>query len=163
MHRSKLTYLLISVMLLLNPGDSLGQKIYTVSGNSMEPAVYAGDRVIVDQPGNPLQRGDLVAIFFNNRERPILKRVVAVAGDRVELKNGKVAVNDQDSDFAAGPGTSVLVIQLERYNGVIPQNMLLVLGDNSGESVDSRQLGLIAISQVGGRVVRILSPSSRQK
>jgi len=129
----------------------------------MEPAVYAGDRVIVDQPGNPLQRGDLVAIFFNNRERPILKRVVAVAGDRVELKNGKVAVNDQDSDFAAGPGTSVLVIQLERYNGVIPQNMLLVLGDNSGESVDSRQLGLIAISQVGGRVVRILSPSSRQK
>ena len=142
-----------------SPGRS---KPYTVSGSSMQPALNTGDSVQVEEgyyASHPVQRGDLVALKFQSRNRPMVKRVVAVSGDVVEVKNGKFWINGRpptepwlkDRSFAQNK-LKILKIQLNRYGNRIPNGQLIVMGDNGTNSFDSGDYGMISKSQVKGRV-----------
>lgn len=121
----------------------------------MRPTLVSGNRVIVS-PGKIVGRNDLVALRFKHSPVPMVKRVIAVAGDRVEIREDAIFVNGiRTGDFDVNRWRST-VMQLERYGWVVPPENLFVLGDNAGDSRDSRRLGLISTDQVEGRVVRII-------
>lgn len=115
----------------------------------------------IEQFKPTIQRGDLV-VFENNKTREVLqkegkdstgfvKRVVAVAGDRVVLKDGFVYVNDQmvEEPYILKPRSTFGGDTIQDCKEtIVPTGSAFVLGDNRKASMDSRQLGLISINDV---------------
>lgn len=116
----------------------------TVEGHSMEPTLYAGDRLLVRRvSAKRLRVGDLVvcpvqlpggAVFLapprETLPRLWVKRLAALAGD--PMPPGMVAAG---------------------YNGTVPPGAAVLLGDNPAASADSRAVGPVPLGQVLGRVV----------
>lgn len=124
--------------------------VFVVEGVSMEPTLRPGQRLLVWRT-QALERGDLAV--FRNPNRPeevLVKRVLGVPGDRIELRRGRVYRNGDEVREpylkpGSGDGRAERVVQPESY---------YLLGDNRAESVDSRRLGLIPGARVIGRVIR---------
>jgi signal peptidase I len=124
-----------------------------IYGDSMEPTYKDGDTVIVDRTlaaKRDLKRGDV--IIFNNEKvskHPIVKRVAALPGDTVEIKDGTLYINDEAND------SFDLTCDDDMAAFTVPKNSLFVLGDNPSASKDSRHedFGFVAKSSVIGRVI----------
>ena len=130
----------------------------------MAPALMPGDKVIVDDnPDEPIKKGDLVAIGFKHTETPIVKRVIAVAGDSLMISDNSVIVNGEPVSSFDEKRWASSVKQLERYGWVVPANNIFVLGDNPKNSRDSRRLGLISTSQIIAKVVRIIHTEAKPR
>lgn len=133
-----------------------------VIGFSMEPTLENGDQLIIEKLTlrfGKLKNGDIVTIYIpeqlENGKDYIIKRVIGVEGDRIEIKDGKVYVNGNQIEE---PYTSTdITLQGEsQYNDIlVGKNQIYVLGDNRlpGASKDSRFIGLIDIGRVKGRAV----------
>lgn len=153
---------------------------FSVEGQSMEPTMYTGDRLIVNRlpitwaqlqnkPYTP-ERGQII-VFKNPQytigtaEEYIVKRVIAFAGERVVLKDGKYTVYsaerpagfnpDDTNNGEPGSPTS------GEFDGTVPSGSLFVSGDHrqGGFSLDSRNgLGYIPLYDVVGPVTMRLLP-----
>jgi signal peptidase I len=121
-----------------------------VDGTSMEPGLLAGERLLVWRHPGRLERGDVVV--FTSPLAPdelLVKRVVAVEGERVGSHEGRLAVGGFLLEEPwVKPGTALAPLQV-----LVPPGCLFVLGDNRAESIDSRQLGPIDRRLVVGRVL----------
>lgn len=141
---------------------------FTVDGESMDPTLEDGDRVIVNKfidNFNGYDMDDL--IVFNSEAGPAyVKRVIGEAGDTVEMIDKQVYVNGEavNQDYVAHTGDSYLdnfiLSDLPSGSGddsevgvdEIPEGKLLVLGDNRPVSRDSRDFGLVDEEEVIGKV-----------
>jgi signal peptidase I len=135
----------------------------TVTGSSMAPTLRPGQKVWVD-PGyyadHPLQRGDLVALSFKTRKRLMVKRVIALPGDRLEIRAGRLWRDGRplEEPYLAAPrvlaakAASLLALQLSRNGDRVPAGHLVVLGDNPAGSFDSGDYGFVSLDQIVGRV-----------
>jgi signal peptidase I len=158
-------------------------------GTSMEPTIKAHDRLIVDKLCYRLhspRTGDIVAIRLPegfgtfaalHAEPPffLAKRVVAVPGETVIIRDNEVYVNGkkqcgQDTKSKENNDKGYLSegSMLESYEvfGVVepytvPRGYYFVLGDNMSDSIDSRHIGPIPRSDIVGRVIKIYWPPSR--
>lgn len=128
---------------------------YVTPSADMHPTFQVGDRFLVDKTAyrnEPVHVGDLV-VFKNpaNRRRTYIKRVVALAEDKIEIRGGQLLVNDGpvgDSDPAVddfGPLT-------------VPKYNCFVLGDDRPKSRDSRHFGPVPEVAVLGRATMIYWP-----
>ena len=131
----------------------------TVSSNSMEPTVSAGSIVWLDKAGPRfagVQIGQLVV--FNGpddgempNEAVLLKRVVAIEGQTVVIRDGVLFV---DGAEANEPFVNQSTIDGVYFGTVtVPPGRLFVLGDNRESSVDSRDFGPIPITAVQGTLL----------
>lgn len=137
---------------------------YEVNLHSMDNTLLPGQYVLVDKltpRWSPYERGDIVV--FQPPETspgeaavPFIKRVIGLPGETVELRGGKVYVNDLEleepyifeEDGVAQPTDP----QADgRTEWLVPDGQLLVMGDNRGNSSDSRIFGPIEIGDVIGR------------
>jgi signal peptidase I len=126
-------------------------QVSIVKGNSMEPALHDGDRVVVDRVTYSLAdvtRGDVVVLRYpRNPDLDFVKRVVGLPGDRIAMRTGILFVNGTASDdYDCIP---------DRENMdelVVPQHEFFVLGDNRPISCDSREFGLVAKHLLKGKV-----------
>jgi signal peptidase I len=135
----------------------------SVDGESMLPALRPADKVLLTKHYNGPVRGDVVVIRIIENEKPheIVKRVVAVPGDRVEIRNDVAWVNGHQESTAAvilDPDTAVTV-PAQR----VPDGQIFVMGDNRPVSLDSRFIGLIPIPEVRGKVAAIFAPINRAR
>ena len=142
-----------------------------VQQHSMEPNFYTGDYVIVYKQayrGSGLpDRGDIV-IFkselkdTNGDDKNLIKRVIAVGGDTVEIVDGYVYVNGEklEEDYVLEQGISG-----EMPLTTIPEGTIFCCGDNREVSVDSRDsdVGFVDMDNVIGKVVIRLFPFNRIK
>ncbi|WP_291466467.1 signal peptidase I [Desulfobacula sp.] len=112
--------------------------------------------MVKERIDEPFCRSDLVAIVFGHRQAPLIKRAVAVPGDRVKIKNNRLFINKIYSGPVNQKKMRSTIKQLARYNGVIPPGNLFVLGDNLKNSRDSRRLGLIPFDLVKGKASKII-------
>jgi signal peptidase I len=108
--------------------------------------------------------GEMISTFKNGKdssedENRLVKRVIGVAGDEIDIKDGSVYVNGQKLEEAYVSG--------ETMNGEIKlpikigEDKLFVLGDNRRVSKDSRRFGLIDIKQVEGKAIYRVYPFNK--
>lgn len=150
----------------------------------MEPTLKINDRVLVIKDTIvplDIDSGDIVVFYNNDKEysenllkeyltglqiwnigninnqknAAIIKRVVGVGGDTVEiLENGEVFVNDNRFiilNIDEG-------VNFKRETFLIPENEIFVLGDNRPNSQDSRYIGTIPVNNIIGKATYLIYP-----
>ena len=130
-----------------------------VNGTSMVPTLYNGNIMILNEIGyhlNGLERFDIVVINSDNDK--IIKRVIGLPGETVEYKDNKLYINDEEiaENFKHGDTSDFTLADINVE--VIPENYYFVVGDNRGNSKDSRVIGLISSKQIMGKTNFILYP-----
>ena len=184
--------LLVFALVLVFARASLADH-YVVPSGSMEPTVHVGDRIFVNKAAFGW-RVPLTGVWLGHPRMPargsvivldppepgpgpvLLKRVVALPGDVVKVRGGRLQINGESvpvETVVSEPGTLVEHlgpphhIQLGFGGGpdwgpeVVPEGKLLVLGDNRGNSRDGRYFGFIDVTLVRGRAVGIYARSGR--
>ena len=129
-----------------------------VEGSSMEATLRSGDVVLVTRFdyrfGHTPARGDIVECRFPGRSGVYIKRVIGLPGDEVVYQDGHGYINGAalSEPNATGP--------FEDYSAVLGEDEYLVLGDNRGESYDSRaeDMGFLSADCFLGRVRCVLWP-----
>jgi signal peptidase I len=197
---------LVGAILLALIVRSVFLTAYKVPTGSMQPALKPGDFIFTLRPAYGLklpfssrrigahlpERGDLVVFSYPNQPQvSYVKRVVALPGDRVEIKGDRMIVNgrrleyEQLKDVADNPNPDMFDIYSEKDSNhqravifekegrgesknfgpmVVPPGEIFLLGDNRDASDDSRYWGTVPMNQVVGRVLFIwLSLDSQHK
>ena len=117
-----------------------------VESDSMEPTVGAGSLVFVFKPGPELfgvHSGDLVVFPSPADGTPVIKRVVAVGGQQIEVQDAVLYV---DSSPVAEPFVDLATIDGTYYPLTeVPAGTVFVMGDNRERSIDSRDYGPVPI------------------
>jgi len=141
---------------------------FKIPSGSMRPTLIEGDRILVSKivyRFREPQRGEVIVFRFpENPKRPFIKRLIAVGGDRVEIRQGHVLVNGQPPASPPVQGFSYLnqgQFGQEDEEVSVPEGMLYVLGDNSSSSHDSRFWGFVPRRLVIGKAVYIFWPPRR--
>jgi signal peptidase I len=128
-----------------------------VDGSSMEPTLHTGEFVIVNKLSYKFSEpmiGDVIVFHFpRDPEQEYIKRVIGLPGDRVEIRNGDVYVNDRpiEEDYIAADPAYDIVSE-------VPQDSLFVLGDNRNNSSDSHNWGPVPLDFVVGKAVFVYWP-----
>jgi signal peptidase I len=177
--RSEGRSLLVMLVLLMVARTSFANH-YTVPSGSMEYALMPGDHVAVDMtayglripftdvvvvPRDVPRRGD-IAVFKSPLDGVrLIKRVVAVGGDEVELADGHLAINGVALESGAQGveriGTRRMHLNLDAGGGpdidrlVVPRGQVLVIGDHRGDSIDGRYFGLVPEGELYGRALGV--------
>lgn len=155
---------LVSALLFCVIIFSFFVRIIGVIGDSMIPTCHNGDRVVVSNLFYEPRQGDIVVLRKEEfQEEPIIKRVIAVEGQTVDIDfdNGIVYVDDValDEPYIAEPTTNPI-----DFNGkiTVPENNVFVMGDNRNHSTDSRRsvIGCVDERYIIGRVLFRLLPIS---
>ena len=171
-----------------------------VPTGSMNPTIVEGDRILVNKLAydinlpfstitlleldNP-KRGDIVVFNSEKAGKRLVKRVVAIPGDVVALRNNRLMINGQSASYQAldqqslkdsklaMPSTlekeSILgyshVVKLMRQHQsplqnfgpvTVPEDHYLMMGDNRDNSADSRVFGFVPREEITGKAHRVL-------
>lgn len=125
----------------------LAFRIVGVVGDSMNPTLQSGEWLAVKAINTSINRGDIVIVTQpNDINEPLVKRVIAVGGDTIDInfERGEVKVNDEILDE---PYIADLTHRQGDFDGPIsiPEGYVFVMGDNRNDSLDSRfnSVGLI--------------------
>jgi signal peptidase I len=136
---------------------------YWVPTESMVPTLLVGDRVFANKFiyrfAEP-ERGDIVVFEdVEGGEDDLIKRVVAVAGDRVRVNAGVLKVN---GEFQEEPYVKPQFPDGNIYGPEkVPEGYVFVMGDNRGNSADSRVFGLLPVENIEGEAFVRFWPLSR--
>lgn len=135
---------------------------FVVLGPSMEPTLHDLERLFVNKVGYRLQapsRGDIIVFAYpKDMDRDFIKRIIGLPGDTLEIKDGRVYVNDSflNEIYVSYPDNHA------NYGKVtVPPAHVFVLGDNRRNSEDSRYFGFVPITNIRGKAFLIYWPVSR--
>lgn len=144
-----------------------------VDGPSMLTTLHDRDQMIVnkiDYRFNEPERFDIV-VFHANDKKDFIKRVVGLPGEHVAVKEDVLYIDGEavDEPFLdhdtttpnALPTNDFTLENLPGEHETIPEGHVLVLGDNRGNSTDSRMLGVIPIDSIVGKTSLIYWPLDR--
>lgn len=133
-------------------------KTYTVDGDSMLPTLHTGDYIFAYSLMYTPQQGDIVIIdSSNNYGRPLIKRVVAVSGQLLEVdETGTIYVDGQVFSYD-GKNLNNLNGDVQ-YPLVVPDGYVFVMGDNRATSLDSRyeRVGFIDVRSIVGKEIFVM-------
>jgi signal peptidase I len=145
------------------------QQFY-ISGPSMETSLFQDDRVLVNYRLHDVNRGDV--IVFDRvttsggvvEHDDLIKRVIAVGGDNIQIKKCEVIINGVQIDEpylgaeeeGEDPNSRCRVADMPSLT--VPVDQLFVMGDNRAESFDSRSFGPIPKKLVIGRAFAVVWP-----
>ncbi len=177
-----------------------------VPTGSMKPTILEGDRIFVNKLAYDLRipftdwriarwaephRGDVVVLFSPDDDVRMVKRVIGLPGDRIELKNNRVYINDKPGSY--GPLDPAIIQQIDsddqprhrfyretfeasshpimttpsvsarRSVGpvIIPEGHYFVMGDNRDASRDSRWFGLVPQDRIVGEALAVVMSLDR--
>jgi signal peptidase I len=119
---------------------------YEIRGRSMLPTFEEDQRVMILKVLYEIRRGDI--IIFSSAGKDLIKRVIGLPGDRVEVRGGAVYVNGQKLDEPYLRSTTP-----RPTSEVVPPGKYFVLGDNRPDSLDSRDFHAIGAPAIRGKVV----------
>ncbi len=171
--------LAVQAIVLLALASLFFVRLPLVDGHSMAPQIDDGDRVLIDtlaydvrvqRPGadagplvdvplHAIGRGDVVAFAHGQGDdrRIYLKRVIALPGETVALVRGVVWIDG--APYPEAFGARLDTTDMAPVN--VPANAFFVLGDNRGDSDDSRAFGAVPQQDVIGKAVLVAWPPNR--
>jgi signal peptidase I len=159
-----LTVLVVLVLVLLATKELVAEPM-RIRTMSMSPTLVAGDHVLADKVSRRdggWKRGDVVAFRRTPHGEVLVKRIVALGGDTVGLRDGRLFVNGAR---VTEPYTDPSLIDSVYFGPVhVPSQHVFVLGDDRGNSRDSRVFGPVATSALMSRIDAVIwpVPPSRQ-
>jgi signal peptidase I len=134
-------------------------KPFTIHQISMRPTLEEGDRILLNRLAYRFgdeARGDVV-VFHSpiSAGEDLVKRIVAVANDRVSISGGKLYVNGvaQDEPYLLEQGFNGEMPEI-----VVPAGHVFVMGDNRNNSGDSRLFGPISTDSIIGKAFLVYWP-----
>lgn len=139
-------------------------RLTPVDGSSMEPTLWNGDMMVVRSLGYTPRQGDVVVLTkeFENITGPIVKRVIAVGGQTVQIdyEEGTVTVDGQElpQDYILEPMEQQMWQTIDTIT--VPEGEIFVMGDNRNVSNDSRNpdLGTVDVRYVLGKAELVIFP-----
>lgn len=158
----------------------------SVPTGSMKPTIIEGDRILVNKMAYDLRipfthisllkladpvRGDIVVFDSKVSEIRLVKRVIGLPGDTVELRQNMLKINGEKLDYQISHQATGYTDRIENLLGIehsvrvsdnggylsnfkpitVPQGQYLVLGDNRDNSADSRVIGFVPRDEIVGR------------
>ncbi len=150
-------WLLFTASLLIIAARILFISPVVVSGSSMEPTLNSGDRGFILKSTKEIAVGDIIVFHYDDRE--LIKRVIALPGDTVQISGSRVLVNNEPlvEDYLITYPEATTFVPNEGATLTVPENELFVLGDNRLNSNDSRRIGTIPLEDVLGKVAFLYS------
>jgi signal peptidase I len=145
---------LLTAIIFLTVNALIGR--FRIESVSMQPNLWEGEYVIVDKVSYSLngpQRGDII-VFEKANQPDLIKRVIGLPGDTVEVHDAQVFVNGtalaepyiaHPPDYTFGP----VQVEADRF---------FVLGDNRSNSSDSHKWGTVPREDIVGRALIIYWP-----
>lgn len=154
--------------------DTFVMQPHVVKGNSMLPNFHTQERIFTESVSyrfNPPKRGDVIVFKYPYApENEYIKRIIGLPGEEIRLNDGQVTIfnvqNPQGLQLKEpylGNGAVTLGKKFLADNTTfkIPMDTYFVLGDNRGESSDSREWGTVPKNNLVGRVfLRYWPPSA---
>jgi signal peptidase I len=158
----------------------------TVPTGSMKPTIIEGDRILVNKLAYDFKvplthisiykfadpgRGDIVIFDSKAADTRLVKRVIGLPGDTVEMRDNRLIINGIEAGYSSVEHVSDTAFEIESYPGMshrielaptggsrfatfgpvkVPQGRYLVLGDNRDNSADSRVYGFIPRDEIVG-------------
>ena len=151
-------------------------RVATIDGESMLYTLEHGDKVVISNLNYEPQNGDIVVVSRNAQNtikaetasnEPIIKRVIAVGGQTVDIdfETGTVYVDGKalEEDYLGSPTYDKYDVDFPIY---VPEGYILIMGDNRGNSMDSRDSrigegGLVDERYVLGRAIYRFMPFNK--
>lgn len=146
---------------------------FIVQGPSMQPNFVTGQKLIVNEILYDIrkpERGEVIVFHVPSEGRDFIKRVIAVAGDTVQVEGDKVTVNGKTvSETYIQDAIDQAHSEDRLYNslnfpntdfpdGKVPEGHVFVMGDNRSNSTDSRMIGYVPLEDIIGRADLIFWP-----
>ena len=142
------------------------EKEFVVRGNSMIPLFKPGDEITAlmnYSKCNALKKGNTVLFTYSGNEAPVIKTIKAVVGDSFKLKqngsywtiqvNNKTLTNSEGEKYRlTGKKQKMLSLYAKDYP-IIPNDTLLLLGENPSGTKDSTAFGLVSEKNIIGKVL----------
>jgi signal peptidase I len=163
-----LTAILIAAFII-----SFVVQAFKIPSGSMIPTLLIGDHLFVNKfiygvkipffrktiipITDPKKEDVIVFIFPQDRSKDFIKRVIGTAGDKIEMKNKKLFINNQAyaDPFGVYDDDNIYPADVQPRDNfgpvVVPPNSLFVMGDNRDHSLDSRFWGFVDLKDVQGK------------
>ncbi len=135
-------------------------EIYIVYGDSMLPNLHDGDKIMISKMIDDItsyQRGDIVVIDDHlDRNQNIVKRIIALPGDRIAIQDNHVFIN---GDLLEEPYLNNST-EGSYVEAVVPVGKFFVMGDNRSCSLDSRysEIGFVEYTRFKGKAFSVVWP-----
>jgi signal peptidase I len=146
---------------------------YKIPSRSMVPTLLVGDHILVSKfiygvkipllrrtiiPVREPKRGEIVVFIYpNDRSKDFIKRVIGLSGDKIEIKNKKIFINDKEYKDSFGIYSDNIIYPAtmqprDNFGPVtVPKDSIFFMGDNRDESLDSRFWGFVNLKDVEGK------------
>lgn len=158
---------------------------YEVDGQSMETTLQSQDRLIVWKlprtfariTNNQIlpERGEIVifvkhgiAQFGEPADKQLIKRVIALPGERIVVRDGKITIYNSEHTEGFSPDTDGTYEVIDDFTSgtidmTIPEGHVFVAGDNRGNSLDSRAFGPVSTDDIVGSLAFRIFPFNKAK
>jgi len=158
-----LVILLISFALVFGFVRPFVMEAFWIPSGSMIPTLEIGDRVLVNKfiyRFTEPERGEIIVFeSVDNTKEDLIKRVVGLPGDKIAVRNGRLFLNGEPQ---REPYTNKKLPDRSFYaQATVPKNHVFVMGDNRGNSADSRVFGPLPEKNIEGEAFLRFWPPDR--